>query len=185
MLSQHTTIIGLNRCDGIFPMSDGGMSMKISDTSIPFFYPVYLSSLFPKVLCCLRREMSLVLMISLKFHSKRERSLKHSMAYRRCRTALTLAMEEAKLEFFYCHDFNILLRFLNFAVIAFVGSGFSYSKDQPCSRIGIKSSLSSQWFSNLKILPLGILVSISTIHGQWSDVSMTRDFTTDFGYLTV
>ena len=88
--------------------------------------------------------MSLVLMISLKFHSKRERSLKHSMASRSCRTALTLAMEEAKLEFFYCHDFNILLRFLNFAVIAFAGSRFSCSRDQPCSRIGIKSSLSSQ-----------------------------------------
>jgi len=47
MLSQHTTIIGLNRCDGIFPMSDGGMKVKISGTSIPFFYPIYFSSLFP------------------------------------------------------------------------------------------------------------------------------------------
>ena len=81
--------------------------------------------------------MSLVLMISLKFHSKRERSLKHSMASMRCRTALTLAMEEAKLEFFDCHDFNILLRFLNFVVIAFAGSRFSCSRDQTYSRVGI------------------------------------------------
>jgi hypothetical protein len=37
----------------------------------------------------------------------------------------------------------------------------------------------------LKTFPLGIFVSISIIHGQWSEVSITKVFTRVFGYLIV
>lgn len=110
--------------------------------------------------------MSLAFVISLKFHSNRERSMEHSMASRRCRTAFTFEMSEARLGVEEFHSFSSLLRFLYFAVIFFAGSGEVGSNDHPCNKIGIKSSVSNQWFSNLKTFPLGIFVSILIIQGQ-------------------
>jgi hypothetical protein len=75
-------------------------------------------------------------------------------------------MSEARLGVEEFPSFSSLLKFLYFAIIFFARLGEVGSNDHPCNKIGIKSSFSIQWFSNLKTFPLGIFVSISIIHGQ-------------------
>lgn len=53
-------------------------------------------------------------------------------------------------------SFSTFLKFLHLAVKAFAGSLGRYGAAHPCTTVVAKSSLSNQWFSNLKIWPFGI-----------------------------
>lgn len=131
--------------------------------------------------CCFKRQFKWPFKISLAFHSSVDRNLNSSIMSRNRITSLVLEMVVRRLDACFDQILRTRRRVLNFRLIHLPRSLAWTGYCQKCFTRFSKSLCSIQWFSNLKVLALGIEELISITQGTWSETDLARGKTKVLG----
>lgn len=121
-------------------------------------------------------------MMPVKFHYGKDKSLISSIASRKWRTNLIFSISSESFGRLTLQDLMVFLKFWILQLGRWQGLGALVVKSTLHGHRGkiimIEPMIFKSW-----ILVLGIFVSISTTHGQWSEVSITKIWLVCLGIL--